>query len=209
MIPSQATYYASNAAVEMESWSVSDASSTPEFLMQNGSTLVLRNVRGYGTPTGQLVNCDGTSGVSFEGRCDCIGTSRGVLRYPDAVKASNVSKYIGTPLIIKNPLVANAFTGNPMTLAFSDTAGAIAGSASDPLYGPISTVIHAASSGSQDSNRFLFNPACTLSVASDIAVSILVKASAACSYSIGFYGNNFSHGSRRRSRPAGNGWFLC
>lgn len=192
-IPIQSSIYVSgNSRVYLNEVSIQDATSSPEISVNLNSTAILTNLNGYGAPGGQLVNCDATSGVSLQGRLDSTGIVNGVLSYPTDMGIGQVMKLLGAPTVNRSISVPNAYTGNPVTIAFTDTNNsASSGTAKDPLYGTVSTVTHNPTPGSQDNNRWrIALPLSANPTNVDTYISLLVQASVACQYCIGWYGNN-------------------
>jgi hypothetical protein len=213
VIPLQTAFYCSKASLSLCGTTVADAVITPWLSANNGSTIVLRDVSGYGNPSGQFVDCDASSTVFVEGAHATLGSINNVASYPNALLGGQWCKLIGAPYVSKNPYVPNLYAGNPVELTFGNTLGAVtpaavsqasppggqasSGYTTDPLYGPVATVTHAPVVGSQDNNRFMFGSfAGTLAVESDVLVTLLLKASVACTYAMGFYGDNTSQGAQ-------------
>lgn len=185
--------YANKARLTLNNTNVADANVTPEIVAENGSEVLLNNVTGYGNTGGQFVSCDATSVVIVNGELGVVSNVMNVVTYPTTIKPGQV-KLIGAPLVTPSTHVQNLYSGNPLHPAFSDTLGGTGSTATDPLYGTVSTVTHGATVGSQDANRFrITQPFGTaLTGNQDFLVSVLVKASGACDYGIGLYGDNFS-----------------
>jgi hypothetical protein len=183
------TIYSNLGRITLRDVAIQDAQVATFLLAQNNSQVIFDNVSGYGVTTGNLVSCDATSKFYPNGKLDCLGLATGLVTWPSAVVYGANLKLLGKPIVIKNALIPNAFTGNAVNIPLSNIIGATASVSIDQQYGSVASVAHGASVGSQDANRWMV-PLGTINA--NVTLSLLIKSNVNCSYRLGIYGNNQS-----------------
>lgn len=190
VIQTQTSIYESNAKVVLESVDIEDTN-TPWSSLNNGSILSAYNVQGYGGTGGQFSVTDATSSVRLDGGFDSTGIAQGMSTYPASITPGLVVKLIGAALYSPNPFVPNNYINNPSNIALTDCLGGTQSTVVDAIYGPVVTCAQAASSGTQDTNRWrIAAPFGAPSGSQDYLISFLIKCSTGASYEIGWYGDN-------------------
>jgi hypothetical protein len=191
----QASIYANHARINLTETSIAEAKIDPFLRAENSSAVVLNNISGYGKWNGNLVSTDSSSTTTLEGHLSTVGTIHNVIGYPSILRSSGYVRMFGAPVVSTNPLIPNRFSGNSIAPPIADSKGAVSSkTATDPQMGPVTTVVHARSRGSQENNRASFGNVVSspTSQPSTILVSVLVKASVNCAYMLGGYADDYS-----------------
>ena len=182
----QASIYANRARITLTEVSIEEAAINPFIRAENDATVILNNVSGYGRWDGTLVSADATSTTTLEGRLDVIGSIENVVAYPSVMKSTGYIRMYGVPL-------TSGLVGNATTLAIIDSRGAVSSSAgTDAVIGRVTTVHHTATLGSQETNRVSFGNLETGIRVANFLVSILVRSSVDCSYTLAAYGDGYT-----------------
>jgi hypothetical protein len=191
----QASIYANLARISLTEVSIAEASVSPFIRVENSSEAILDNVSGYGNWAGTLVNADSTSTTSLQGHIDTVGMIQNVISYPSVLRTDGYVRIFGPPLFSSNPEIPNSFAGNSNAPPVADTRGSLSSaSTNDRRMGPVTTVVHAETPGSQESNRVNFGNVVSSppTVPSDVLVSILLKASVNCNYVLAGYADGYT-----------------
>jgi hypothetical protein len=194
-IVKQASIYANLARVTLSEVSVAEARVTPFIRAENFSEVILNDISGYGNWAGTLISADSSSTTSLEGHINTVGTIQNVISYPPVLRTGGYIRMFGPPLFSSNPDIPNSFTGNSNTPPVADIHGSLSSTtAKDRRMGPVTTVVHAATPGTQESNRVNFGNVVSsqATVPSDILVSILLKASVNCGYVLEGYDDGYT-----------------
>jgi hypothetical protein len=180
----RATVYANQAAFFGYDIFNSEATITPSFFGENNSNLYLTDIRGYGASGGTQVQTDLTSSSCLSGTIDTLGEFQNVTCWPSGINGKTSvtigTRMYGAPVLSYNSAFPNSFTGNSQTPAVTSVgAGASNSTASDAVYGTVTTSTHAASVGSATVNDVLFPTLITSAtgVTSDLFGSFLIKSS--------------------------------
>jgi hypothetical protein len=194
-IVKRASIYTNLARISLSEVSIAEASVSPFIRAENSSEAILDNVSGYGNWAGILVSADSSSTTSLQGHVNTVGMIQNVISYPSVLRTSGYIRMFGPPLFSSNPDIPNSFTGNSNAPPVVDIHGSLsAASTNDLRMGPVTTVVHAAMPGTQESNRVNFGSVVSSppTVPSDILVSILLKASVNCDYVLAEYGDGYT-----------------
>lgn len=185
----KATIYIVTGTVALYAVTNEDATANPWALLETNATLQLVGHRGYGLTGGQHVQADSTSRVALSGAFGGIGQINNVDSYPSSFESRNTTKMIGVPLAVVTDSIRNDFTGSALAPNGTHTTATSDGFTWDSEQGYVKTVQHAASAGTQDANRISFGDVISVAtgVTSDVLVSILVRASVACTYVLAGY----------------------
>lgn len=184
----KATFYLSSAIGTLSDVDFEDAVANPEILAENGSIVNIQNSNGYNRD-GNLFTGDANSYSVLIGDHNANGIVQNVEAYPSSMNPSSGSTLIGKAVLVPAK-ITNQNNGNLINPGFADTNGATSsGVAADAIYGTVSTVTHATSIGSQDTNRANIGnviPNQTGNV--EALVTLLIKSSVDCLYAVGGYG---------------------
>jgi hypothetical protein len=185
-----ATFYASYGTINANNFG---SDSTPQYLyrLENSSSLILFNGGGYGNTTGYYVSADPTSNVYMDGPVGGDGVYQNVATWPSNI-LFNYAMMTGSPISTVDPSTVNAYTGNPFTIGFALVSGGITTSTvTDPQFGSVSQAIFAPTPGNVSANRVTLGssgsgvfPTVPTTVASTYLVSVMVKASVNCSFTV-------------------------
>lgn len=176
----RASLYSNFTDVYIHDETIAEAAANPVFIIENKTHLVVNNMCCYGSPTGRLVSADTTSSAEFHGRFSTNGYVDNVVSFPDIIGQATDFSMQGPARLRLDTKIQQDYAGNPMTPAFVDITGSVSQAiVSDPLYGPVSTVTHAASVGNTSTNRVNFGNimSTTTSVTSDYLVCGLMQSS--------------------------------
>jgi hypothetical protein len=148
----------------------------PSIIAETGSVVTLRDVSGYGAPTGTVVSCDATSYAYEYGQGIGVGIKT-IESYGDLGTIGSVA-VIGAPKIEFGLFRNDSLMPNPAIPLLDNTTGATAVAvAKDASFGLVSTIQFAASVGNVGTNRnYWYNGAGT--TGEYFLFSVLVKSSA-------------------------------
>jgi hypothetical protein len=200
-IPCSGALYVSNAVVVWDDPNLADASASPDVNVVNGGVVTIRNLTGFGNPSGTVCQADSTSVCNLPGYVNSNGLAENVSVWPSALAASGTSAFrmYGAPNLFYTtsiPNMLNNTSGSAMFPAYAAFGtGASGTSAIDSTYGVVASMTFAASSGTDCSaNCVNFGNAIAsaLGASNDIFVSFLLKSSAAASFRITGGGATFA-----------------
>jgi hypothetical protein len=183
------------ARISLTEVSIAEASVSPFIRAENSSEIILNNVSGYGNWAGTLVSADSSSTTSLQGYMNIVGTIQNVISYPSVLRTSGYVRMSGSPLFSSNSNIPNSFIGNSDAPPVTDIKGSLSVAlTNDQQMGPVTTVKHSATVGTQENNRVNFGNIVSRAGAfsGDILVSVLVKASVDCDYVLAGYADGYS-----------------
>jgi hypothetical protein len=190
-----ASIYANLARINLTEVSIAEAKVSPFMRAENLSEVILDNVSGYGNWAGTLVSADSTSTTLLQGNIGTVGTIQNVISYPSVLRTVGYLRMYGPPLSSSNLEIPNSFAGNSNAPQIVDNHGSLSSATTTDLrMGPVTTVVHAATPGTQENNRVNFGNVVSsrAGVPTEILVSIMLRASVSCNYVLAGYADGYT-----------------
>jgi len=166
------------ARISLTEVSIAEASVSPFIRAENSSEIILKQCLGIRKLAGTLVSADSSSTTSLQGYINIVGTIQNVISYPSVLRTSGYVRMSGSPFSPPIQISPTALSEIQMLRQSPILRGRCPlRSQNDQQMGPVTTVKHSATVGTQENNRVNFGNIVSRAAAfsGDILVSVLVE----------------------------------